>query len=153
MQFLSPSPPPHPSPYLSGWKWEEELSIKSARSSQSGVDGINSISGSNDDDLPSAVQAIHEGKQRRYDGRVDLVLTAGTNRGQSIDLIKEYDGGTQLICLEGMNVINSSTALMITCRLLFQFAWNFNFKSKQHIAKCKYSVSNLLLFTYKLYNK
>lgn len=76
---------------LSGWEGKEKFSIKSSRSSQSWVNGIDPISCSNDNNLPTAVQTIHEGEKSGHNGGVDLVLSAGTNRGQPIDLIKEYD--------------------------------------------------------------
>ena len=44
--------------YLSGRQGEEEFSVKPPRSPESGVNGIYSVSGSYDDDLPPTVQPI-----------------------------------------------------------------------------------------------
>lgn len=46
--------------HFSGWKREDELPIKPARSSEGGVNGINPVCGPNHHHLPAAVQAIHE---------------------------------------------------------------------------------------------
>ena len=47
----------------------------------------------NDDDLPPVVQPVHQGQQRRHDGRVDLVLLAAADGGQAVDLVEEDDAG------------------------------------------------------------
>ncbi len=85
--------------HLSGRQRKYKFSIKSPGSSEGWIDCINPIGCSNDDYLPSVVETIHESKECGDNGRVDLVLTTGTNRGQPVNLVKEDDGGTHLVCL------------------------------------------------------
>ena len=85
--------------YISGWQRKDKFSIKSSRSPQSRIDSIYPICSSNDYYLPTTVQPIHQSKESGHNGGVDLVLTTRTNRGKSINLIKEDDGRSNLVGL------------------------------------------------------
>ena len=72
---------------------EEHLTIKSAGTAESGIDGVHSVGGSNDDDLPTFVQAVHQSQKGGDNTAVDLILLGGPDRSESIDFVKEDDGG------------------------------------------------------------
>lgn len=77
--------------YIPVRKSKLKFPVKPARSPQGRINSINSVGSTNDHYLPSAVQAIHEGQQCGYNGTMNLILSTGTHRSQSIYLIKEYD--------------------------------------------------------------
>ncbi len=85
--------------HLSRWQGEEKLSIEPSWSPKGGIDCIDPIGRSDDHNLPTAVQPVHESEEGGDDGRVDLVLPAGTDWGQTVDLVKEDNGGAHLVGL------------------------------------------------------
>ena len=66
---------------------------------QSRINGIQSISGADDDDFTTRIQAIHQGQQCGDDAWMDLILTCRPNGSQSVDLVKENDRRTHLVGL------------------------------------------------------
>ena len=70
---------------------EVKLSVEPTWSSQRRVDVVGTICGTNNNDLTTAVHAIHQGKQSRNNAGMDLLLLARPNRGQAINLVKEDD--------------------------------------------------------------
>jgi len=63
---------------------EKKFPVESAWSAKSRIDGINSVGGSDDYDVLSFLEAVHQGKQSRDDRGVYLVLLAGADRSQAI---------------------------------------------------------------------
>ena len=78
--------------HLDGGHGKEELAVEAPRTSQGGVDRVDLIGGTDDDDLAAVVKAVHERKERRHDGAVDLVLATRPDGGEAVDLVKEDDG-------------------------------------------------------------
>ena len=79
---------------------EVELPVEAPWSTKSWVNGVNTIGGTNDNNLPSRVYPIHQSQQSWNNGAVNLVLATGTHRSKSINLIKKDDGWTHLIGLK-----------------------------------------------------
>ena len=69
-------------------------------SSERWINVFDSVGGSDDDDLAAVVEAVDQGQQGRHDGRVDLVLTGGPDRGQPVDFVEEDDGGAHQLKLD-----------------------------------------------------
>jgi hypothetical protein len=72
-----------------------ELTIEAAGAAERRVERIDSVGRSDEKDLAARVEAVHEGEERRDDGRVDVVLLGRAHGRQTVELIKEDDGRLQ----------------------------------------------------------
>lgn len=127
--------------HLSVRQSEEELPVEASGPSQRRVDGVQAVCRSDHHDLTPAVQPVHQSQERRHDGAagrdgsrnsskrsisackrmniwvgllwpVYLVLPTGSDRSQTVNLIKEDDGGTPVICLRTTHTNTHSTAAL-----------------------------------------
>lgn len=67
--------------YLAIREAKEELPVEASGASKSGVDGVQSVGGSNHHHLSSAIQAVHQGQQGGHDG------TAGRNHELGVYIV------------------------------------------------------------------
>lgn len=86
--------------YLQSWKRKQELAVESSRPAQSWIDGINPVSCTDDYHLPTIIESIHQRQKCGDDGTMDLILTAGADWSQTVDLIEEDDSRSHLVGLK-----------------------------------------------------
>ena len=72
------------------------LPVETTRSSQSGVDSIFPVGGTDDDHLAPSGHAVHQGEQLGDDPPFDLARNVLAFRRDRIQLIYENDGGRVL---------------------------------------------------------
>mmetsp|Transcript_11624 Transcript_11624/g.43667 ORF Transcript_11624/g.43667 Transcript_11624/m.43667 type:complete len:309 (+) Transcript_11624:1635-2561(+) len=85
--------------FASSWfvrEFEVQFSVKTTRTSQSRIDCINAIGGSNHNYLATIIQSVHESEESAHNTAVDVVLFRRTHRCQSVNLIKENDAWLHL---------------------------------------------------------
>ena len=76
-----------------------DLSIKTTKSSKSRIKSIRSVSGSNDNNMSSTFQAVHEGEHLWDNSSFDLAVYFFSVGGNWIDLVDEDDCWTVLFGL------------------------------------------------------
>ena len=80
-----------------------DFPVEPAEAAQGGIEGVGSVGGSNDDDVSSGLEAVHEGQQLRDHSALDFtvhLLSVGRDR---VDLVDEDNGRAVLFCLlEGL---------------------------------------------------
>lgn len=78
---------------------KQELPVEAAGPPQRWVNGVQPVSGADHHNLTAGIQAVHQNQQRGHDGAVDVVLPAGANWSQAVNLIEEDDGGSHEVRL------------------------------------------------------
>ena len=65
------------------WEREEEFPVEAARPAKGRVDGVRPVGRADNDDLATAVHAVHKCEQGRDDARMDLILLAAADRRET----------------------------------------------------------------------
>ena len=86
--------------HLAGGQRKKELPVKPPWSPKSWINCVNTVGSSNDDNLSSVVESVHQGKKGGDDRGVNLVLLTGPHRGQAINLVKKDDWRSHLKSLQ-----------------------------------------------------
>ena len=74
-----------------------DLSVEPAEPSKSWVKGVRSVGGSNNDNVSSCFEAVHQSKQLRNNSPLDFTMYLFSVGGNGVDLIDEDDGWTVLL--------------------------------------------------------
>lgn len=91
-----------------------DLPIKTTEPSEGGVERVRPVGGSNNNDVSSSLEAVHEGEQLRDHSSLHLTVHLLSVRSDRIDLVDEYNSRTIFFSLlESL----SKVALGLSCHL------------------------------------
>lgn len=76
------------------WVWDTNINftVKTTKASESRIDAVRTISGSNDNNIGPGLHAIHEGEELRNNTTLNFAAGLVTLGGNRIDLVDENDG-------------------------------------------------------------